>query len=185
MPRRRSFLPDLLRPGLRLAIVGFNPGAVSAARGHYYAKPGNAFYPLLFESGLTPRRLSPEEDSLLPRWGIGLVDLCPWKAGQAEVLTRRDVAEGRRRLLGKLARSRPGLVAFNGLGLFRLVFGRSPRPGPQPERIAGRPTFALPSTSGLVNGRWRERRAAFRRLSALLGQGVPGLQAARDAQRPA
>jgi len=148
--------------------VGFNPGAVSAARGHYYAKPGNQFYPLLHESGLTERRLSPEEDGTLPAQGIGLVDLCPWRAGQSDILTGADIEEGRLTLLGKLRRAAPRAVAMNGLTLFRHVFGRTPAPGLQPERIGRSAVFALPSTSGLVNGRWRERAEAFRALAAWL-----------------
>lgn len=171
MRRRRQFLPDLLQGGLDLVVVGFNPGAVSAARGHYYAKPGNQFWPLLFGSGITPRRLRPEEDGLLPSMGVGLVDLVPWRAGQSDLLTARDITEGRARLMGHLLRAAPGTVAMNGLTLFRHVFGRMPAPGPQPERIGRSLTWALPSTSGLVNGRWREREAAFHALARALGHG--------------
>ena len=159
---RRAFLPDLLAPGLRLVIVGFNPGAVSAERGHYYAKPGNQFYPLLFRSGLTPRLLSPDEDRALPSFGIGLVDLCPWRAGQSDILTGRDISTGRRLLLKKLQKAAPGAVAFNGLTLARHVLGVTPG------RIGESAVFALPSTSGLVNGRWKERERAFRDMAVRL-----------------
>jgi TDG/mug DNA glycosylase family protein len=39
-------LPDLLRPGLRLVVVGINPSLYSVAVGHYYARPGNDFWRL-------------------------------------------------------------------------------------------------------------------------------------------
>ena len=168
--KRRPFLPDLLRTGLRVVFVGFNPGAVSAARRCYYAKPGNQFYPLLAEVGLTPRRLAPEEFRLLPQWGIGLVDLCPWRAGQSDILTPKDVEQGREILRRKLRRCRPRAVAFNGLTLFKHVFGRMPTPGLQPERIGKSAVFALPSTSGLVNGKWKIRIKAFRDVSLWLQQ---------------
>ncbi len=168
-----------MRPGLPLVVVGFNPGAVSAARGHYYAKPGNRFYPLLFEAGLTPRRLDPEEDRSLPSFGIGLVDLCPWRVGQSDLLTARDVERGRRLLLEKLARTEPRVAAFNGLTLFRHVFGRMPRPGMQPERIGPTRVFAFPSTSGLVNGRWEERREAFHVLARIVKEGGHAVAATR------
>ena len=61
-------LPDILKPDLRLVICGSNPSIRAAQTGHYYAHPGNRFYPLLFESGLTPRRLAPTEDVLLPEF---------------------------------------------------------------------------------------------------------------------
>ena len=164
----KRHLPDLLKPGLDLVIVGFNPGAVSAAKGHYYAKPGNQFYPLLFSSGLTPRLLSPEEDVMLPGMGIGLEDLCPWRAGQSDILTATDIARGRRILLARLLDAAPRALAFNGLTLFKHVFGRMPGSGLQAERVGASAVFALPSTSGLVNGRWAEREKAFRELAAWL-----------------
>lgn len=51
-----TVLPDHLRPGLRVVFCGTAPGLISAARGHYYAGPGNAFWPLLHDAGFTPAR---------------------------------------------------------------------------------------------------------------------------------
>src|SRR5882672_9978757 len=65
-------LPDLLVPGLTLVFCGTAPSSVSAARRAYYAGPGNRFWSILAETGLTPRRLEPEEYGLLPQFGIGL-----------------------------------------------------------------------------------------------------------------
>ena len=45
-------LPDLLRPGLDLVFVGINPGERSASAGHYYAHPGNGFWPAFSASPL-------------------------------------------------------------------------------------------------------------------------------------
>jgi len=70
-----AVLPDHLRPGLRVVFCGTAPGLVSAARGHYYAGPGNAFWSLLHEAGFMPVRLEPDADSSLPDLGIGLTDL--------------------------------------------------------------------------------------------------------------
>lgn len=39
--------PDLLAPHLRLVFCGTAAGNVSAARGAYYAGPGNQFWPIL------------------------------------------------------------------------------------------------------------------------------------------
>ncbi|MFC7609612.1 uracil-DNA glycosylase family protein [Teichococcus aestuarii] len=44
-------LPDLLAPGLRLVFCGSAPGLVSAARGAYYAHPGNRFWGILHRRG--------------------------------------------------------------------------------------------------------------------------------------
>lgn len=171
--RRREYFRPVLAPGLKVVFVGFNPGAVSAARGRFYAKPGNQFYPLLYESGLTPRLFKPEEDRVLSQEGVGCVDLCPWIAGQSNLLTRADIEEGRVKLLRRLHRFPPRVVAFNGLTLFRHVFRRKPRPGLQPERIGESLTFALLSTSGLVNGRWEERVALFKEVARLANSPLP------------
>ena len=48
-------LPDLLAPGLDLVFVGINPGERSAELGHYYANPGNGFWPALSASPLVAR----------------------------------------------------------------------------------------------------------------------------------
>ena len=61
MPRQD--VPDHLRPGLKLVIVGINPGLRSGASGHHYAYPGNHFWPLLYESGLIPERLTSAQDA--------------------------------------------------------------------------------------------------------------------------
>src|SRR5437867_2634199 len=68
-------LPDYLQPGLRLVFVGFNPSMRSAAVGHYYAGPGNLFWPLLYETGLLPEPLTYAEDHRILDFGIGLTDL--------------------------------------------------------------------------------------------------------------
>ena len=63
-------MPDVLRPGLRLVICGSAAGAVSAARGAYYAGPGNKFWRILAEVGLTPRRLEPSEFRMLAEYYV-------------------------------------------------------------------------------------------------------------------
>lgn len=126
--------------------------------------------------------LTPDEDRTLPRHGIGLVDLCPWRAGQSDILTKADIRRGRAELLAKLRRFNPRAVAFNGLTLFRHVFGRMPRIGLQPERVGRSFVFALPSTSGLVNGRWEERERAFRSLARRVLDHRSGRRAGRAAE---
>ena len=74
-------LPDLLAPNLKLVICGSAAGQKSADVGHYYAGPGNALWRTLFEIGLTPRELKPEEWQQLLEFGIGLTDLVKDQAG--------------------------------------------------------------------------------------------------------
>ena len=42
--------PDLVAPGLAVLFVGINPGLVSGATGHHFARPGNRFWPVLHEA---------------------------------------------------------------------------------------------------------------------------------------
>jgi TDG/mug DNA glycosylase family protein len=62
---RDRTIPDVLPgpgdPPLRVLFCGINPGLVSAATGHHFARPGNRFWPALHGAGFTPRRLRPDE----------------------------------------------------------------------------------------------------------------------------
>src|SRR5690606_20934561 len=91
-------LDDVLAPGLRVVFCGTALGTVSARIGAYYAGPGNRFWPTLHEVGLTPRMLEPREFRMLPRFGIGLTDVCKTRSGSdAEIGTAGfDVPRPRR-----------------------------------------------------------------------------------------
>jgi double-stranded uracil-DNA glycosylase len=65
-----DILPDLLADGLDLVICGTAAGAVSAARGAYYAGPGNRFWATLADTGLTPRRSCPPNIRHCSPWGL-------------------------------------------------------------------------------------------------------------------
>ena len=170
-------LPDLLAPGLELVIVGYNPSLPAWRSGHYYANPTNSFYRLLYEGGLTPRLLRPEEDGLLLGYGIGATDLlagCP-SALAADLPARRyrEATEGLRRKLEAVA---PRLVCCNGLGVFRHLSGRRPAGTGLQEGVllAGAPVYVVPSSSGAACALAAERREAWLRLGELV-------RAARDA----
>jgi len=150
-----DILPDLLAENLDLVICGTAAGAVSAARGAYYAGPGNRFWPVLAETGLTPRRFRPEEFHDLLALGIGLTDVCKTQSGQDQSLPRHGF--DRLRLRAAMVRFRPRLLAFNskraaseffGLPTGRLSYGL------QPETEGLPPVMVLPSTSGLACRAW-------------------------------
>ena len=63
-------LPDLLAPGLVTVFCGSAVGAASARIGAPYAGPGNKFWPMLAETGLTPRRFAPGEFRALIDLGL-------------------------------------------------------------------------------------------------------------------
>jgi TDG/mug DNA glycosylase family protein len=151
-------LPDLLRPGLRLVFCGTAPSAASMARLAYYAGPGNRFWPILAETGLTPRRLAPEEYGLLPQFGIGLTDIAKTAAGNDSAIpaSAYDAIDLARRIRAV----RPALLAFTGKNAAARFLGRPTGqigygPGPAVEDFP--PLFVLPSTSGAARGSWDAR----------------------------
>ncbi len=169
--RGRAWTP-ILAPGLDVVFVGYNPSLPAWRSGHYYANPANRFYRLLFESGLTPKLLTPPEDRTLPRYGIGATDLLPIPSARADLVPAAEFRAAAPRLLAQLAALDARTVCCNGVGVFRHLFRAAPqRLGRQSDRWVGPSAlFVVPSTSGLVNGRARERLDAFRELATFLGR---------------
>src|SRR5688572_6862198 len=98
----RQDVPDYLRAGLKLVLVGINPGRRSGATGHHYAFPGNHFWPLLYQSGLLPLPLTFAEDARVLEFDIGLTNLCDRTTREAGELTRDELALGAASLRQKL-----------------------------------------------------------------------------------
>jgi len=143
-------LPDLIAPGLQVLFCGINPGLYSAWVGHHFARPGNRFWPALFASGFTQRRLYPEEERELLGLGYGLTNLVERATAAAAELSREELAAGGRRLAEKIGRHQPRSVAVLGIGAYRLAFARpKAQVGEQPERLGGALVWVLPSPSGL------------------------------------
>jgi TDG/mug DNA glycosylase family protein len=149
-------LPDLLGPGLRIVFVGINPSLYSVARGHYFARLSNRFWPQFSRSrlslpareGLGVERLLAEHDAKLPPFGFGFTDVVKRASDSAAKVTPEEFAAGVPILLEKLEAIRPGIICFNGLTAARAVLGRETSLGFQRERLAGARVFAAPSPSG-------------------------------------
>ena len=152
-------LPDILRPDLRIVFCGSAAGAASARAGAYYAGPGNKFWPILHQVGLTPNLLKPGDFSQLPDYGIGLTDLAKQASGSdASLPPGADDPSG---LQGRIHRHQPAILAFNGkrsgqVFLKYHAVARTVDYGLQPWTIASTIIFVLPSTSGAANGFWDE-----------------------------
>lgn len=141
---------DVLAPDLDVMFCGINPGRYSGATGFHFAGPGNRFWPALFASGFTDRRLLPSEVALLPQYGCGITNLVRRTTARADELDDSELREGRKRLERKVKRYRPRAVAIIGLGAYRVAFERPKATlGLQPEAIDGVPVWVLPNTSGL------------------------------------
>lgn len=143
-------VPDVINPGLVVLFVGINPGLYSAAVGHHFARPGNRFWPALYEAGLTPRLLRPDEDGELPLWGLGITNLVSRTTATASELTAEELRRGRGALEEKVACYSPEWTTFVGIGAYATAFDRKkPSLGQQEERIGDSRIWLLPNTSGL------------------------------------
>jgi double-stranded uracil-DNA glycosylase len=151
-------IPDVLGPGLAVLFVGINPGLVSGATGHHFARPGNRFWPVLHDAGFTPRALRPDEQDLLPGLGLGITNLVARATAGAAELSDDELRAGGRRLERLIASLEPRFVAFLGLTTYRVAFGRRDAAvGEQPDRLSGARSWVLPNPSGLNAGWSRER----------------------------
>lgn len=146
-------LDDLLAPNLRLVICGTAASKVSARQGWYYAGPGNKFWRMLDDVGLTERVLIPKEYRQLLSYGIGLTDVVKGQSGNDnEIDFRRSDPQGVR---SKVARYAPGVLAFNGKRAAQLLLGKSRvEYGLQSKNIGNTSLFVAPSTSGSACRSW-------------------------------
>lgn len=143
-------VPDLIAEDLRVLFCGINPSLYSAVVGHHFARPGNRFWPTIHRAGFTERELKPSEEAELLARGIGITNVFPKASASADALSPEDYRVGSAGLRRKLVRYRPRLLAFLGLGAYRIAAGRPDAVvGPQPAPFAGIVTWALPNPSGL------------------------------------
>jgi len=143
-------LPDVIAPDLDILFCGINPSLMSAARGHHFARPGNRFWPALHLAGLTPRRLAPDEDRELLRYGIGVTNIVARPTRAAAELTVSELQEGAAALADLVSRHRPRVLAVLGVTAWRTAFGRPQATlGRQPDRVGGAETWVAPNPSGL------------------------------------
>lgn len=146
-PLRDKPLPDIVSENLKILFVGFNPGIKSAQQGHHYAGASNRFWRLLYESGLTGRKLSPEEDGKLLHYGFGSTNLADRPTRQAGELGKEELARGCDALAALITDIRPGTVCYVGIGVYRIF--RSHWTGISKGRLA---VSAGLQTGGLFEG---------------------------------
>jgi double-stranded uracil-DNA glycosylase len=155
-------LPDLLAPKLEVVFVGINPSSYSVARGHYFARKLNRFWPAFSRSRLSEpvRRalgrdeLGPEDDVRLPGFGFGFTDVVKVPSSNASSVTPAMYAEWAPRLKETLESVEPRVICFHGVMAYRPfakhVLGREDKQlahGPQPTTFAGARIFLAPNPS--------------------------------------
>jgi TDG/mug DNA glycosylase family protein len=152
-------VPDLIPEdvdALRLLFVGINPGLWTAAVQAHFAHPGNRFFKALYLAGITRETLdvrhgfdASSRRALVDR-GIGITNLVNRATARADELDARELKEGARWLTDRIAIWQPRVVAFVGIGAYRIAFGRRlAEVGPQDELCAGAEVWTLPNPSGL------------------------------------
>lgn len=143
-------LPDHLKHGLDIVIIGINPGLFAAYKGHHYAGPGNHFWKCLFLAGLIPEPLGAEDDHSLLQHSIGFTNIVPRTTRGSADLTRLEIKQGGEMLISKLRFYRPRIAVFNGKGIYEIFSGKKDfQFGKQPEMLPHTDTYVwvMPSSS--------------------------------------
>ena len=141
---------DIIAPHLKVIFCGINPGLYSGATGHHFARPGNRFWPTIYQAGFTPRLLSPLEEQDLLSLGYGITNLVPRATATADELAPEELVAGRKRLETKVKRYEPRLVAVLGIGAYRTAFQEKMAIlGLQNKLIGNARIWVLPNPSGL------------------------------------
>jgi double-stranded uracil-DNA glycosylase len=158
-------LTDRIEPGVRVLLIGINPGVRSAETGHHFAGPTNRFWGLLYEAGVVPEPIAHEDDVRLPEWGLGITNLIARPSPGIDDLKPAEYIDGWKILEKKIERFRPDIVAFVGVTMYRALWKAltqtapgSPKPkaqaaqaiapGFQKATVHGARLFVLPNPSG-------------------------------------
>jgi TDG/mug DNA glycosylase family protein len=132
---------------LRLLVCGLNPSLYAADAGIGFARPGNRFWPAALAAGIASHDRDPWH--AFRSHGVGFTDLVKRATVAASELTKDEFRAGYARVERLVRWLQPRVVVFVGLAGWRAAVDPRARPGLQPEGIAGRPAYVMPSTSGL------------------------------------
>lgn len=171
-----NILPDVLATDLTVVFCGTAVSSASARRRAYYAGPGNAFWPTLFEVGLIPRPLVPEEYHRLPEYGLGLTDLAKSVAGSDHILSDGDF--DREGLEARIRRYAPAILAFTSKRAAEEYLRHPVHYGQLPDTIEGTRLFVLPSPSGAARRFWDK--GPWCELAQMAGRHAKGIMPLRN-----
>jgi TDG/mug DNA glycosylase family protein len=153
---RGKTVDDLLGPGLKLLLVGINPGLWTAAVNAHFARPGNRFWPALWQAGIVDRLVDgskgfdPADSAHLIERGIGITNVVNVATARADELTATDYRKGGERLRKLVRERQPAVVAVLGLTAYRQAFGHPKAVlGRQDELFEGAQLWLAPNPSGL------------------------------------
>lgn len=137
-----------------MLFCGINPGLMTAATGHHFARPGNRFWPVLHLSGFTPRLMRPSEQQELLSYGLGITNVVARATARADELSAEEYREGARLLASRMTGWKPRWLAVLGVTAYRAAFDdRKAQVGPQERTFGDTRVWVLPNPSGL-NAHW-------------------------------
>lgn len=137
-----------------MLFCGINPGLMTAATGHHFARPGNRFWPVLHLSGFTPRLMKPAEQGELLSYGLGITNVVARATARADELSAEEYREGGELLTSKLTGWKPRWLAVLGVTAYRAAFDdKKAQVGPQERTFGDTRVWVLPNPSGL-NAHW-------------------------------
>ncbi|MGE5416809.1 MAG: mismatch-specific DNA-glycosylase [Acidobacteriota bacterium] len=165
-------LPDYIVPDLKVVFIGYNPGERSAAVQHHFAGRNNAFWRLLFDSGLTSRLFTAEEDSFLIKEGYGLTNIVERSSNSSSDLSEAEMRQGAKFLRQKLALFQPRIACFLGKDIYRFYTGlKRTAPveyGPVPIDQDIMILFVAPNPSGRNVIKYEQKLASFSQLNDIV-----------------
>lgn len=123
----------------------------------------------------SPHRFSYSDDSRLLDLGIGVTDLVKRPTRSAAEVTAAEFREGAVRFRNLVDHLRPGVVCYNGKGVYLRAAGLAAAEwGRQPgSLVEGVTDFVVPSPSGLARIAFRVKAAWYCELRATLDQTSP------------
>jgi double-stranded uracil-DNA glycosylase len=161
---------DHIKENLKILFVGFNPSIRSSETGHHFANPNNRFWKILYEAGLTPRKLDAAEDATLLDLGMGLTNIVARPTKAADEITREEYSEGKEILRNKIEELKPRVVCFVGKGVYQEYSGLKKVPWGRQEQavVPGTIDFVAPSSSGLVRMKVEEIVEIYKELAEII-----------------
>ncbi|MDM5331540.1 G/U mismatch-specific DNA glycosylase [Neobacillus sp. CF12] len=161
---------DHIKENLKILFVGFNPSIRSSETGHHFANPNNRFWKILYEAGLTPRKLDAAEDATLLDLGMGLTNIVARPTKAADEITREEYSEGKEILRNKIEELKPRVVCFVGKGVYQEYSGLKKVPWGRQEQavVPGTIDFVAPSSSGLVRMKVEEIVEIYKELAKII-----------------
>lgn len=113
-------LPDIIKKNLNILFVGTSPGVRSSQIGHYFAGKSNVFWKLLYQSSLTDKLLTTENDTKMLEYGYGLTDVVKTPSRSVSDIKQHYTYNSTKRLNRALEKFSPKIVAFVGKMGFRI-----------------------------------------------------------------